>query len=233
MKIIVTGAAGGLGKSLCKEAFLRGWDVIGVDVATADDEVKAMMDTERMEYYTCDMGDLSQVAELAGRIREKESALDGIVNNVGVVLGREAVLESLNLNDVRRSMEINVYGPMTLTQGLLPLLRRSKRAGIVNISSSAAAIKGTREIDYPYAMSKCALNMFTEKLRVYLERDHIAVAAVHPGWMRTALGGDNASVSPSEVAVHVLDILCGKQPVTAVPAFVNRFGEPVLDRNEI
>ena len=75
--------------------------------------------------------------------------------------------------------------------------------------------------------------MFSEKLRVYLEQDGIRVAAVHPGWMRTAMGGNDAAVEPAEVAVHVLDILCGKQPVTAIPAFVNRFGAPVLDRNDI
>ena len=233
MKIMVTGAAGGLGQSLCKEAISRGWQVVALDRSAPTEALRGWMEAGQATFYQADMGDREQVAAVAGRVVQTEAALDGLVNNVGVVLGREDTLETMRMEDLTRSMDINVYGPMELTRRILPLLRRSPSAGIVNITSTAAAYKGARAIDYPYAISKCAFTMFSEKLRAYLREDGIRVAAVHPGWMRTALGGAEATVDPAEVAVHVLDILCGKQVVTADPAFVNRFGEPIRNRNDI
>lgn len=233
LKIMVTGAGRGLGLCLCKEAVLRGWHVLALNRSEPSPELRALIDAGHVSFYQADMANREMLLSVIEKILQTETVLDGLVNNAGMLIGRESTLETLRMEDMRRSMEVNLYAPMELTRGVLPLLRKSPSAGIVNISSSAAAIKGTRAIDYPYAISKCAFTMFSEKLRVYLEPDGIRVAAVHPGWMRTSMGGEDAAVDPSEVAVHVLDILCGKQPVTAIPAFVNRFGVPVSDRNEI
>lgn len=233
MKIMVTGAAGGLGHSLCAEAIGRGWRVVALDRSEPTEKLRAWIAAGQAAFYRADMGEPVQLAAAIDQILQKETALDGLVNNVGVVLGRDDTLETMRMEDLERSMAINVYGPMELTRRVLPLLRKSASAGIVNITSTAAAYKGARAIDYPYAISKCAFTMFSEKLRAYLREDGIRVAAVHPGWMRTALGGPDATVDAAEVAVRVLDILCGKQEVTADPAFVNRFGDPVRDRNDI
>lgn len=233
MKIMITDAGGGLGQCLCSEAVRRGWQVVALNRSAPSPMLRALIDAGQVSFYQADLSDREMLLPVIRRIVQEETSLDGLVNNAGVLLGRESTLETLSMEDMERSMAVNLYAPMELTRAVLPLLRKSPSAGIVNISSSAAAIKGTRAIDYPYAISKCAFTMFSEKLRVYLEQDGIRVAAVHPGWMRTAMGGNDAAVEPAEVAVHVLDILCGKQPVTAIPAFVNRFGAPVLDRNDI
>jgi NAD(P)-dependent dehydrogenase (short-subunit alcohol dehydrogenase family) len=233
MRVVITGAGRGLGLCLCKEAVIRGWHVLAINRSEPAPELRALIDAGQVSFYQADIANHEMLHSVIEKILQEETSLDGLVNNAGVLIGRESTLETLHMEDMRRSMEINLYAPMELTRGLLPLLRKSPSAGIINISSSAAAIKGTRAIDYPYAISKCAFTMFSEKLRVYLEQDAIRVAAVHPGWMRTSMGGVAAEVEPSEVAVHVLDMLCGKQSITAVPAFVNRFGVPVSDRNEI
>lgn len=232
MKIVITGASRGLGLALCKEALLRGWEVIAL-CRNISPQLAELNEQERIRCLSIDMGDPESIEARAKQILLEEVELDGIVNNAGVVLGREETIETLSLEDVRKSMEINVYGPMLLVQRLLPLLCKSKEIGVINISSSAGALKGTRTIDYPYSISKAALNMFTEKLRKQLLPVGAHVAAVHPGWMKTDLGGEDAAVLPKEVAVHILDMLCGKQKIEAEPAFVNRFGMPVLDRNQI
>lgn len=231
--ILVIGANGGLGSCVCQAALSRGWGVIAMDryASVCREAIKSK--DKNCRYISVDLSAPSSVLLAAEQVKADFRRLDGIVNCAGIVLGRDDTLESLNMDDMRKSMEINVYGPMELIRQLLPLIRRSPSAGIINISSSAAVILGTREIDYPYAVSKCALNMFTEKLRVFLEKAGVRVAAIHPGWMKTAMGGEDAQVEPSEVAEYLLDVLCGKQLVTAVPAFVNRFGKPVLNRNEI
>lgn len=233
LSVVIIGANGGLGSSVCRAALSRGWGVIAMDWNASVQKEGIEEKTEDYCYIPVNLGDPASVLLAAEQIKANFDRLDGIVNCAGIVLGRDDTLESLDMDDVRKSMEINVYGPMELIRQLLPLIRNSPSAGIINISSSAAAILGTREIDYPYAVSKCALNMFTEKLRVFLEETGVRVAAIHPGWMKTAMGGEAAQVEPSEVAEYILDILCGKQLVTAVPAFVNRFGKPVLNRNEI
>jgi len=233
MKILITGATGGLGRALCREALSRGWKVIALSRRVSGEEFRDALASEQISFITVDFENPESIIAATDQILKTEKVLDGIVNNASILLGREDNLETLNLDDIRRSMEVNAYGPMELTRKLLPLLRNSESAGIVNVTSTAAAIAGTREIDYAYSLSKGALNMFSEKLRIYLQKDSIRVAAVHPGWMRTEMGGMDAPVDPMEAAMHILDILCGKQVVTEVPAFVNRFGAPVLNRNDI
>ena len=228
MKIAVTGASRGLGRALCEEALARGWQVIALCRRIPEDKIPS--DGQSLEYGILDLENPDSIIAAADRIVSENEVLDGLINNAGLVAGRENTLETLNLDDLRRCMQVNVYGPMELTRRLLPLLRKSTSAGIVNITSAAGALKGPRETDYPYAMSKCALNMFSEKLRVYTERDSIRVAAVHPGWMRTALGSPNAPVDPRESAANILDILCGARKIEADPAYVDRFGKPILSR---
>lgn len=231
---VVIGASGGLGSCVCRRALNRGWNVIGMSRGPFPlSESEIGLHGGNLCFLPVDLGDPVSVLHAAAQIKEKTHCLNGIVNCAGIVLGRNDGLDTLDMDDVRRSMEINVYGPMELIRQLLPLIRKGFPAGIVNVSSSAAAIPGTRGIDYPYSVSKCALNMFTEKLRVSLQDTHVHVAAIHPGWMKTTMGGPGAPVEPSEVADYILDIVCGEKTVTAEPAFVNRFGQPVQNRNEI
>jgi NAD(P)-dependent dehydrogenase (short-subunit alcohol dehydrogenase family) len=108
-------------------------------------------------------------------------------------------------------MRINALGPMLLARQLLPALRRSARPRIVNISSQVGSmVVGSRVgRDVGYGASKAALNMITIKLASRLRDEGMIAIAVHPGYLRTAMGGANADLDPAEAAVQIVDLIEG------------------------
>jgi len=93
---------------------------------------------------------------------------------------------------------VNTIGPLLVTQALMPNLRRGERKRIVNITSQLGSIGMNSGGFYGYRESKAALNMFTKTLATELGRDGFICLAIHPGWVRTDMGGPNANLSPEE-----------------------------------
>jgi NAD(P)-dependent dehydrogenase (short-subunit alcohol dehydrogenase family) len=238
MKVVVTGTLYGLGLSISREIIRRGGYVIAVYVGEPSEDLLLLQkeNAEQIQLVQMDLLDTSSVLSGLQKIVDHHEKIDGIINNAGIFIGRDDTIETVKLDDIRKTMEINVYSPILIIQTLLPLLRKGTNSSIVNISSSAACLIGTRDCDYSYCISKISLNMVTEKVRKYLEKENIRCVAVHPGWMNTKGGGGaevSAPTSPENSARAIVDILTGELPVNAVPAFVDRYGKPVLQRNEI
>lgn len=132
-----------------------------------------------------------------------------LVNNAGVLHGGErfGALEAGVLED---SLATNVVGPWMLTQALAPLLADGGR--VANLSSQLGSIARTRRFGTPsYAISKAALNMATVQLAHALAPRGIVVVALHPGWVRTAMGGEQASESPEASVAGLLRVIAGLQ----------------------
>ena len=94
------------------------------------------------------------------------------------------------------AFETNVYGPWRLCQSFVPLLRQSPHARIVNVSSSAGALKGMKAGTPAYSMTKAALNALTLMLADELRDEGILVNAVCPGWVATDSGGPGGRPVP-------------------------------------
>ncbi|MCL4162063.1 UNVERIFIED_CONTAM: hypothetical protein GTU68_060935 [Idotea baltica] len=102
-------------------------------------------------------------------------------------------------------MNVNVTGPMVMTTALLPLLRKSDAAMVVNISSQlgsmqVAARKGR---DSAYCVSKAALNMWSVKAAASLRPEGIGVVMLHPGWVQTDMGGPSGELTLDDAATSV------------------------------
>ncbi|ANS76212.1 short-chain dehydrogenase [Paenibacillus yonginensis] len=137
------------------------------------------------------------------------SRLDILINNAGVLLDQESIsvqtvnrtsiLSSKNLRD---TFEVNFFSLIELTQTLLPLIRRSEGGRIVNLSSVLGSLAVQADPSSPYYpiktfaynASKAALNAFTIHLAAELKDTNIKVNSVHPGWVRTELGGQYADM---------------------------------------
>lgn len=229
MRILISGAARGLGFHLAREAVCRGHTVLAATRSASNNEALEALrasNPEHLEVFSMDVTDEDQVRESARRA-EKLGALDGIVNNAAILVGREDTIESLDLDLVRRSMEVNLLGPMRVVQQFLPFIRKGNSPCIVNISSEAGTIVNAFSTNYPYAMSKTALNMFSERLRFHLMEDGIRVYAVHPGWMRTGMGGEDAPADPAVIAVGILGLLEGTTKTTSKISFIDATGRPM------
>jgi NAD(P)-dependent dehydrogenase (short-subunit alcohol dehydrogenase family) len=124
-------------------------------------------------------------------IKRTYGRLDILINNAGIIAKGDAPGLTVDLEAIRATLETNTLGPLHLSQILVPLLRRSKSARIVNLSSGMGALSEMEGDDAAYRISKTALNAMTAILAAEL-RDVVAVNAACPGWVKTDMGGPNA-----------------------------------------
>ena len=103
---------------------------------------------------------------------------------------------------------VNTLGPVRITQALLPQLRGGDDKKIVNITSQLASIElNTGGNFYGYRESKAALNMFTKTLALELGPEGFICLTLHPGWVRTDMGGANATLSPEESVTGMREVI--------------------------
>ena len=141
-----------------------------------------------------DVGDVNSIRTAFAFIRDTTPSLDVLVNNAAIAIDEERKLLDLNPDDVYATFSVNAFGPFFVTQTFLPLLPRGGR--IINISSGAGSICGGVSNYAPlYSASKTAENALTLHLANALKPKGIAVNLVCPGWVRTDMGGVNASRS--------------------------------------
>jgi NAD(P)-dependent dehydrogenase (short-subunit alcohol dehydrogenase family) len=109
------------------------------------------------------------------------------------------------------TLNVNTFGPLRMVQQFLPLLERGDYKLIVNISSEAGSIADCwRESEFAYSMSKAALNMQSKILQNHLKPHGFKILAVHPGWMRTDMGGAEADIHPDEAAEGIFNLAVKK-----------------------
>jgi NAD(P)-dependent dehydrogenase (short-subunit alcohol dehydrogenase family) len=210
--VVITGANRGLGLELARAFAACGHRVIGGCRRPADaTELRAITP----HAHAVDTGDVHSIAGFVSAIGE--DTVDVLVNNAGLSaagLGadpdeRDVLLQSPE--HFMGQMRINALGPMLIARGLLPALRRSPRPRIVNISSQVGSMVVGQGMgrDVGYGASKAALNMVTIKLAVRLREEGVIAVAVHPGFLRTDMGGPNADLDPAEAAVQVAELVDG------------------------
>jgi len=171
-----------------------------------------------------DMSSEAAIKRASTTIRRKTKRVDLLINCAGVFWNDGA--EKVNFRDFTRMFVVNTFGPAVLIREmLLPL--RTARGAIVNISSEAGSQAGVSS-DRPilaYGASKAALNGLTRRFSFILAKDGIRVISVHPGWMRTPMGGDNAQQEPSATARDVF-ALADKLDAKMSGGFFNHDGSP-------
>jgi NAD(P)-dependent dehydrogenase (short-subunit alcohol dehydrogenase family) len=157
---------------------------------------------------TLDVADLASIADLARRLNGV--AIDVLINNAGI-RGDTGGLQTLESDNFLEVMRINTLGSLLVTRALLPNLRSGNRKIVANISSRAGSIaEGTLDDDdgdYAYRCSKAALNMATVKLAQDLRADGITVLSLHPGWVKTDMGGEEAVIPVADSAAGLRGII--------------------------
>lgn len=210
MNIIITGAGRGLGYELTAEALKRGHGVIaGVRRPDQDQTTLSQLAEtygDKLTVAALDVTDEAGIAALAASLQKQGRTLGAIINNAAVLSARDTSIETLDFQDMLTTMDINLYGPMRVVKHFLPLLTESE-CSIINVSSEAGSITNAYPNDYPYGISKTALNMFSQQLHVYVKERGIQVLSVHPGWMHTDMGGAEAPTNPNQSAEGILDLI--------------------------
>jgi NAD(P)-dependent dehydrogenase (short-subunit alcohol dehydrogenase family) len=119
--------------------------------------------------------------------------LDILVNNAGVWLDTESSVLKANLETLQKTIETNLFGPFLVSQALIPLMKVHNYGRVVNVASGAGQL-AEMQTGYPtYRMSKTALNALTKITGNELADTNILVNSVCPGWVKTDMGGANAT----------------------------------------
>jgi NAD(P)-dependent dehydrogenase (short-subunit alcohol dehydrogenase family) len=191
---VVTGANRGIGFEICRQLASRGTKVVLSARKARAGEValkKLAAQNLTVRFRTLDVTSRKSIIALRDFLKRTYGRLDILINNAGIIAKGDAPGLTVDLEAIRATLETNTLGPLHLSQILVPLLRRSKSARIVNLSSGMGAFS-EMEGDYAaYRISKTALNAVTAILAAEL-RNVVAVNAACPGWVKTDMGGPNA-----------------------------------------
>ncbi|MDX1458013.1 MAG: SDR family oxidoreductase [Marinobacter sp.] len=190
-QVLITGANRGIGLELARHYAQEGWRVIGV-CREASDELQALAG---QVIAGVDVTEDDGITRLTSELGDQP--LDLLINNAGLL--RDEQLGSIDFDSIRQQMEINAYAPLRVTEALLPNLREGSK--VANITSRMGSIadndSGGR---YGYRASKAALNAFGKSLAVDLKPRGIAVAQLHPGYVKTRMVNFGGLISPEESA---------------------------------
>ena len=202
---VVTGANKGIGFEVVRQLARRDFRVF---LAARDSKAgRAAAEKLKSEgdvaFLEMDVSDVASIARAAEEFSRQQKHLDVLVNNAGILLDDEEDALALTPAVFEQTMRTNTLGPWLVAQAFVPLLKKSRAPRVVNVSSGSGQLEDRADGWAPvYSVSKTALNGVTVQLAAALPK--FAVNSVCPGWVRTEMGGENATRSVGEGAATIL-----------------------------
>ena len=212
-RILITGANRGVGLELARQCVSRGDRVFAgcrsLEKAGALEQIAEKYPSQ-LTILPLEVTDEASIAESVARVAADVEALDILFNNAAANFGDEPGLSAVKAETLLKATHINAVGAVLVAQGFIDLLQKGIEPKLVNISSEAGSITGmTHFRGYHYYGSKAAMNMYTRALAWDPETRGITVVAMHPGWVRTDMGGSNAHLSPKQSVAGLLKVTDG------------------------
>jgi NAD(P)-dependent dehydrogenase (short-subunit alcohol dehydrogenase family) len=217
---LVTGATDGVGKLVVAQLAAVGAEVIvhgrrerkGQDTIT---EIRRRTGNERVEFHRADFAALDEVRRFAREITDAREHIDILINNAGIGFGPPGAARETSRDGHELRLAVNYLAPFLLTHLLLPRLRRSTRARILNVASLGQAPIDFDDVmlsvDYDgrlaYARSKLALVMFTLDLAAALQGTNVTVNAVHPATFMNTKMVTEAGIQPKSTVEEGADAI--------------------------
>jgi len=202
---LITGANRGLGLEFARQLTKRGDDVIAT---CRDPDQASELESLGVRMERVDVADEASVLALADRLGG--APIDVLVNNAGVQQ-LDMTLDKVDPEVMLDVFRINAVGPVLVTRAFLDNLRAGERRLVFNVSTNLASIANNGPDKaggwYAYRASKAALNMLTVNLAHELQEDGFCMVAVHPGWVKTDMGGPNAPVTQPESIAGMLGVI--------------------------
>lgn len=229
MRIAITGASRGLGLEFARLYLEAGHRVLalarnpekspGLHKLTAKHAAS-------LSCIECDVADDGSVARAAAKALGALDGLDLLINNAGTYGPRDEGLATLDFAEMRRVFEVNSIGPLRVSRAFYPLLRQSAGAKLVQITSLMGSVEDNRSGgSWSYRMSKAALNMASRNLALELAGEKLIAVAIHPGWVKTDMGGAGAPLGIEEAVRSIIETI-DRLEIGQSGGFFNLHGEP-------
>lgn len=208
--VLITGASRGIGFEFARHYAEDGWTVIAT-IRTPDraDMVKSIGGD--LTVPVLDVTDPASVAVLSERLRE--TPIDILINNAGLYGPRSPQLGAVPYQDWREVLETNVLGALRVTEAFLPHLSAGERKTIVAMTSKMGSMGDNRGGgQYIYRSSKAAMNAVYRSLAIDLAPQGFLVGLLHPGWVRTDMGGPRALIDVHESVTGMCQVIDSLTP---------------------
>ena len=219
----VTGANKGIGFEVARQLAREGFRVFlgardqeaGKAAAEKLNQEARKAGNEEVSFLRIDISKPESIQRAAEEFARQSDRLDALINNAGILLDEDKDVLALSAEMFQTTLRTNTLGALLVSQAFLPFLRKSDNPRIVNVSSGGGQLADGADGWAPaYCISKTALNGVTVQLAAALP--DFAVNSVCPGWVRTEMGGANATRSIAEGASGVVWLACeAPQSLTA------------------
>lgn len=205
---LVTGSNRGIGYEVCRQLADAGMTVIltSRDVRKGEAATAVLHNAGKdVRFHQLDVADETSAEAALAFVKAEYGRLDVLVNNAGVYLDEGVSVFDVELATVRTTMDINFYGALYMCRAFVPLMREQGYGRVVNVSSESGQLEDMSTGNPSYSISKAALNALTRIVADEVrDNGNIKVNAMCPGWVRTDMGGANASRSVAEGADTVI-----------------------------
>jgi NAD(P)-dependent dehydrogenase (short-subunit alcohol dehydrogenase family) len=204
---LITGAGRGIGLELCRALLEDGYRVLACPRRTGSAELAELVAQSggQATEIPLDVSDDASIASAVHAANEQVEQIDMLFNNGGIYPKDQGGVETIELDDMNLAFNVNTLGPLRVIRAFLPLLRKGSGKRLIQMTSLMGSIDdNTSGGSYAYRVSKNALNMVVRNLAHELGPEGFIALAIHPGWVKTSMGGPAA---PLELEPAVRDIL--------------------------
>lgn len=197
--VLVTGSNRGIGLEWCRQYADAGWRVFATcRRPDAAEELQELANSHpQLSVHRLNVIQPESLEDLRAELQHE--SIDVLINNAGVYFEKFIRPETLNYETWMQTLEVNTLGPMRVTEALLEQVAHGSRRLVVNMTSHMGSIADIAAPgDYYYRTSKTALNAAMKGLSISLRERGIGVLLLHPGWVKTRMGGRDAPLLPAE-----------------------------------
>ncbi|MCL1807260.1 MAG: SDR family NAD(P)-dependent oxidoreductase [Oscillospiraceae bacterium] len=230
--VAVTGAGQGLGFSLVKQHIEQGDRVYAFELNITDQLRDLAEKYEKLHVAQCDVASTSSVEAATAGLLAKEDKIDFLYNNAGIFRMEDRCgLAETDIDAGMVMMQVNAIGLLRMCKAAIPKL--SEGSVVVNITSESGSIGDCyREVEYMYGMSKAAANIASMILQNEVKKRGVRVVCIHPGWLRSAMGGKAAAESPysvscDESASNIVKFALNPETIPEGVYFMEHTGKPL------
>lgn len=224
-QVLITGANRGIGLEFSKQYATDGWKVLACcrEPQSAIALQALASANSNVEILALDVADFKQIDALA--LQLKESAIDVLINNAGIYPHNS--FGDTNYEDWAEAFKINAMASLKMAEAFVQHITRSQLKKVATLSSKMGSIDDNTSGDsYSYRASKTAVNMVMKSLSIDLKPYGISVVTLHPGWVQTDMGGENALVSTT-TSVAGLRTVIENLNITSTGKFIAYDGKEI------
>ncbi len=210
MKVLITGANRGIGLEFVRQFAARGERVFATCRQPAEaielQDLKAQ-NPDLVSITALDVTNPSSIVDSYNTISTQTETLDLLINNAGINID-DGSFGALDLDTMQSILTVNSIAPMLVTQQYLDLVKAGSKPKIINVSSGNGSLTNLVTAGYySYSASKAALNMYSLRLSHDLKDTGVIVIMLHPGWVKTDMGGPNAAIAPEDSIKSMLQFV--------------------------